>query len=533
MPQKLRWCTPRCAPGSSLDIWAKVLKTSAEHASSVLRAMRASRLVICLAALAALTLPLSAGAADGSSGQTTGAAKTTGVWAESDPGSSPGKVSSDTQAPPAGGGLEGSFGNPTCCEYLEFKITGADLKPKAGSVQTPETKSYEGTSTSSTITLTGRMSVTRDTAVSSVNSYAWIGDQSWKWPPAGQSGDVSGRTVSETFSLTYKVGSASYGQTINGSVELNWCGGICVGYKATFAIKLQKPAAPPTAPKPTTPKPKPSPKPNPKPKPKAPPATVDTSPPVVQTLKPAGIYEPGEPIVMQMTVKDDSGKATPHGTLYDGGAPVRSAGGTSMPATGQILDWKTMLGADLQGPLYFCVWAQDAAGNRSTRTPCEWISLLVDIASVSNGCGGSGWGYYALQVQNYFGNTETYNERHWVSKPKPGHWEGEGGPYTVNFVAACNLHDAGYGGHMVKDEINGGPPVDFRTWSREKVDTKFRKDMEKLCVAAIPAEKTHALIECRYNWRHHFVRKYGSHFYDANPRMPGTQGGDRRPGSTP
>ena len=44
-----------------------------------------------------------------------------------------------------------------------------------------------------------------------------------------------------------------------------------------------------------------------------------------------------------------------------------------------------------------------------------------------------------------------------------GYTEPEGGSYTVSFVPACNLHDAGYGGQTVADVINGGI-VDTHAW---------------------------------------------------------------------
>lgn len=242
-----------------------------------------------------------------------------------------------------------------------------------------------------------------------------------------------------------------------------------------------------------------------------PPATTpeDTTPPQVKALSPAGVTKPKTSVALDFNVTDDSGRASALATLYDGGAKIRSAGGTG-PATGKGWQWKVELAAGLKGPLFFCVWAKDAAGNRSAKSPkssCAWIPLLVDIERVSNGCGGEGWSGI-VAAQNWAGNTGSYSQG--------------GTTYVVNFVAACNLHDAGYGGHTVEDGINGGV-VDFRRWSRKQVDRKFRDDMARLCAAQIPASAPAALSECRGNWRNQFVRKFGSRFFDADLMTPGTQ----------
>lgn len=244
----------------------------------------------------------------------------------------------------------------------------------------------------------------------------------------------------------------------------------------------------------------------------APPATTpeDTSPPQVKALSPAGVTKPKTSVALHFNVTDDSGRASALATLYDGGAKIRSAGGTG-PATGKGWQWKVDLAAGLKGPLFFCAWAKDAAGNSSRGAPqssCAWVPMLVDIAKVSNGCGGSGWKWF-VAGQNYVGNSEVFEE--------PG-----GASYTVSFVPACNLHDAGYGGHMVLDSLNGDVPIDYRSWSRKRVDDKFKSDMAKLC-NKIPAHAETARIRCRSNWRYNFVRKAGWAFFDADLRKPDVQ----------
>jgi hypothetical protein len=146
----------------------------------------------------------------------------------------------------------------------------------------------------------------------------------------------------------------------------------------------------------------------------------------------------------------------------------------------------------------------------------------VPIASVSNGCGGAGWDSI-VAAQNYLGNTSTYRN----SNVNPlAH------AYTVDFVDACNLHDAGYSGAVVRDKLHDNAVVDFRTWSRKRVDDKFLADMRLLCDRAIPAKATVARANCmgrggNFSFgaesRYNFVRRWGSHFFDADPEQDGVQ----------
>lgn len=243
----------------------------------------------------------------------------------------------------------------------------------------------------------------------------------------------------------------------------------------------------------------------------------DTSAPVVRVYAPAGIQKPGTYVTLGSSVKDDSGRATLIATLYDGGEPVRSARGTGA-ATGQRLSWRAPLRADLKGPLFFCAWAEDAVGNKSARPPrsaCAWVPLKVDIDLVSNTCGGAGW-EIVVAVENTFGNSSSYVD------------DASGHSYTVNFAAACDLHDAGYGGQTVADKINKDV-VDFHGWSRKRVDDKFRADLAKLCRRQIPPSAASALSKCiRDDRRYLIVRAAGHKFFDANLMEPGTQGDGHR-----
>ena len=111
--------------------------------------------------------------------------------------------------------------------------------------------------------------------------------------------------------------------------------------------------------------------------------------PVKQVLKPATYGW------LPYSVKDESGKAKVHGTLFEGGTAVLEGGSKYfLNADGRTYNWKARLAADLKGPLYFCVWAENPAGQSSAKAPrssCAWLSFLVDIDRVSNTCGGEGW----------------------------------------------------------------------------------------------------------------------------------------------
>jgi hypothetical protein len=109
--------------------------------------------------------------------------------------------------------------------------------------------------------------------------------------------------------------------------------------------------------------------------------------------------------------------------------------------------------------------------------------------------------------------------------------------YTVRFVDACNLHDAGYSGAIVPDKLNGGI-VDFRNWSRRQVDDKFLADMRLLCTKQIPAAATVALANCKARGgnvsigavsRYNMVRKVGDSFFDADLTKAGIQASGERP----
>ncbi len=252
----------------------------------------------------------------------------------------------------------------------------------------------------------------------------------------------------------------------------------------------------------------------------------DTKPPTV-TVDPRGLDKPGAlaPGTRKLgfSVTDDSGKAKVTAALYDGGERVwRPSVSSLRPAKGGRYTWTVRVPADLKGPVFYCVGAEDASGNRSTKFPnssCAWLSYPVkDIDRVSNGCGGAQWGDYWAAVQNFFLDKQRYDN-------------GDGRRFWVSFRAACNLHDAGYAGVTVRDPFKGNAWVDFRTWSRLRVDQQFRRDLMTLCEQHILADATTAKHACMFNLAlppgaagyYQAVRAKAKAAYDANPTKPGVQ----------
>jgi hypothetical protein len=100
---------------------------------------------------------------------------------------------------------------------------------------------------------------------------------------------------------------------------------------------------------------------------------------------------------------------------------------------------------------------------------------------MTNGCGPE-WFQKIKWLINF--NTWTYSDG------------GTGLNYTVDFHAACDLHDAGYSGAAVRDPINGGY-VDYFNWTQKQVDDKFLDDLRTLCDQRIPAQAKQARRRCK------------------------------------
>jgi len=251
----------------------------------------------------------------------------------------------------------------------------------------------------------------------------------------------------------------------------------------------------------------------------------DTKPPVVRAFD-EGFTKRRTVSGLAYSVKDDSGRATTHLTLYEGGVKITARQRQNEKATGHRSSWPIPMAADLRGPMYFCVWAQDAAGNHSKDAPmsdCGWISLIARVNDVSNGCGGAQWGPFWENVQNFFLNSQTY------------------GDFKASFRDACNAHDAGYGGFTITDPITDRP-TGFRTWTRSRVDDKFRADIQRLCSHYIRGNTQKARVArdaCKFGPHlslsvpftdtagatayYEGVRAYAKEAFDADLMAPGTQ----------
>lgn len=401
--------------------------------------------------------------------------------------------------PASAGSVSGQVGTPGDAT-LQYTISGADnitLKPGY-------TNRYVGASPGGAITISGTITVTRAPGVvSAVSMSAGIGGTAkWQWPAAGGSEDVSGRTVTQTFSLSYSPipADAVFG-TVSGGANVTLCGGICASLGVGFDFTVPK--------EPTI---SPAPQPN-------PPATDDTTPPTVRAIPIGTVVRIGTRYKQRYWVKDDSGKAYVYADLFDGGTKINHAESRGLTAANGTPGWANVTpGSKRKGPLEFCVWARDAAGNTSARAPkssCAWLDVLVPIKNVSNECGGAGWDS-VVAIENWVGNRSTFYDNRL------------GESFTVDFRDACNLHDAGYGGATVRDILAGRrghrPIVTFRRWSRRAVDDKFQADMQKICLRDIPKRASLARYSCvTGTGRYEAVRLVGGSFFDADLRTPGTQ----------
>ncbi|MDO8732087.1 MAG: hypothetical protein Q7L55_05885 [Actinomycetota bacterium] len=266
------------------------------------------------------------------------------------------------------------------------------------------------------------------------------------------------------------------------------------------------------------------------------PTAPDTTPPTVRLDAESGIIRIGEKFRVRWSVTDNSKKAKVTLTLYSGGDVVATQTSRGLvKATGQVREGTADAGSRYPGPFYICVSAVDAAGNTSA-TPgpkCEWLSVQVPVSRVSNGCGGAQWGPGAEAVQNWLLDTQKYNKE------------------TVNFRAACNQHDAGYAGVTVADPFLKHV-VDFRTWSRERVDKKLEKDMQTLCHKYLDGNVSpNAISSCTKGVSqallpaavvvggppgalayYEGVRQYAKAAFDTNVVAPGTQT-DNNPSTWP
>lgn len=392
---------------------------------------------------------------------------------------------------------------------LTYTISGADFALKPGTTSS-YTATYPG---SGAITISGSMTITRAQGyVSSVQMLASVGDASWSWPAGGGYQDVSGQTVTQTFTVSQVPTQSNYAfGHMAGGASIWVCGGVCAKQVVSFDVLLPAAPAPTPTPAPTTV------------------PSTDTEPPRVRAIPIGTILQIGHRYRQHYTVTDNSRKAYVYATLYDSGTKIGSAASKGLMSANGFKEWVNVTpGSARKGPLEFCVWARDAAGNTSAKAPrgsCSWLDVRVPIKNVSNQCGGAGWDK-VVEFQNYVGNTSTYYDA------------GTDDSYTVDFSDACNLHDAGYGGATVADVLDGRrghrPTVNFRKWSRSEVDAKFLSDMQKICRREIPRKARSARVACvSGKARYYAVRAIGGWFFDADLRTPGIQSTGHRTNDGP
>lgn len=210
---------------------------------------------------------------------------------------------------------------------------------------------------------------------------------------------------------------------------------------------------------------------------------ADTTAPVVEAIgSSVPMAEHSRP-TLKYRVSDDSGKARVHITFYSDGTPVISGDTKAMQkATGKKVYTArskvdpTYLKKPFFGPFYFCVWAEDPAGNKSEGWPnssCAWRPIEVSFTDLLhfkkvNGCGPD-WGYISTGLFNL-----ALDKRTW-------------GTTTVNFRPACYAHDAGYWGYAFENPVTG-QSVDTRPMTRNQVDLAFRADLDSICASTLQGQ---------------------------------------------
>lgn len=183
------------------------------------------------------------------------------------------------------------------------------------------------------------------------------------------------------------------------------------------------------------------------------------------------------PVRIPYRLSNPTGKARMHIAIFSDGNVVSKYDSQPMPqGKYSYLIKKRPPGP---GPYFLCLYAEDDKGNRGTGNTCTWLSIVVPANLFSNGCGSDGvaqgWvGAAALWVQNFTGNKRLYGK----------------GAHRVAVEIACNIHDAAYAGVTIFDPI-ARKYIDFRTWSRLRVDEKFKADIQRQCRISLtlPAEK--------------------------------------------
>jgi len=101
--------------------------------------------------------------------------------------------------------------------------------------------------------------------------------------------------------------------------------------------------------------------------------------------------------------------------------------------------------------------------------------------------------------------------------------------FVVNFRPACDVHDAGYDGGIVRDPRRG--VVDTRGLSRRTIDDRFYDDLINSCNAQIGWNAPAARAQCYTIASTYYlaVRGAGWALFDANPAVQGLQQSGTRP----
>lgn len=224
---------------------------------------------------------------------------------------------------------------------------------------------------------------------------------------------------------------------------------------------------------------------------------ADKGAPVIVVKVPVLPLRLGQSLTMEYSVKDESNEAYVTTRLYsDGSILFEGKAPFQVEAVGNFI--KAEYGAygglgfpaKTIGPYYFCVFAEDGDGNTTGEfNNCTWLSIEVPIAYASNGCGGAATKFDKVNTAILFAFNLLLNKRAYVDKNTKG-------KYTVDFSPACNNHDAGYSGVTIKDQISG-KVIDFRSYTRAQIDSKFKSDIAKLCSFAIPKSASDALRQCQ------------------------------------
>lgn len=165
-------------------------------------------------------------------------------------------VSLSPGAPPLfaqDGSVSGSIGNPDDA-YLEFTLTGADLKLREGT-----TNHYDGPWTGGPITLSGKMIVKRESdpiiggTVSYVRFFGYLHDQNnrFKWPEDEEMRLVQDRVETQEATITYTIPDGYDQPTVQGHIAIEVCGQNCGKYEFFFHIDVtaeyQEPEPPPSS----------------------------------------------------------------------------------------------------------------------------------------------------------------------------------------------------------------------------------------------------------------------------------------------